>query len=133
MKIYELAQDSLNGLVTELIDVNQAEKFVIDAAREYQAWGFLKADNADFDDLNEWCYQPTEIDRETDLTLSEWGVISPLAKLFAERENALIQESSRVVSHEVYGRSSSEINQEIHNYRNEYLRKWAFTMPIVSV
>lgn len=133
MKINELAQDWLSGLVTELIDENQAEKFIIEATREYQAWGFLGVDNADFDDEQMWDFQAAQINGETDLSPSEWGVIAPLAKLFAERENALIQESSKLASHEPYGRSSSEIQQEIANYRNEYLRKWAFSMPFATI
>ncbi len=119
MKIHELAQDWLNGLVTELTDIHQVEKFIIEATKEYQAWGFLKVDNADFDELHEWVFRAAAINRETDLTPSEWGVIKPLAELFIELENALIQESSRVASHEPYGRGSSEINQEITNFRNE--------------
>lgn len=133
MKIKDLAQDWLNGLVTELIDVTQAEKFIIEATREYQSWGFLGVENANFDDVHDWVFQAAVIDHDTDLTVSEWGVIAPLAKLFAEREAALIQESSRLASHEPYGRSSSEIQQDIANYRNECLRKWAFSVQPFTV
>lgn len=106
-----------SGLATSLIDIDSAIKFIIEAANEYQAWGFIKASQ------NELF---TSINSETDLTVSEWGVIKPLAYLLAEYETALMQEASRVASHEPYGRSSSEIAQDIANFRNEYMRKWAF-------
>ena len=80
-----------------------------------------------------WTYAKVEITAQTELTISEWGVVKPLAELFAERESALIQESSRVASHEPYGRSSAEIQSDITNYRIEYMRKFAFSMPPTTI
>lgn len=117
MQIKDLALVWQQGLSTSLIDVDTAQKFIVEAANEYQAWGFLKASGGD-------CLM--DIDGDTDLTVAEWGVIKPLASLFAEQETALMQEASRVASHEPFGRSSSEIAQDIANFRNEYMRKWAF-------
>ena len=39
MNIAQLATQWLDGLATNLIDQATAEKFIIEAAREYQAWG----------------------------------------------------------------------------------------------
>lgn len=133
MTIQELAVQWLNGLTTNMLDQATAEKFIIEATREYQAWGFLGVDKAHFDDGQNWQFKAAEITPQTELSSSEWGVIKPLAELFAERETALMQESSRLASHEPFGRSSSEIQQEIAQYRQEYLRKWAFNMPPVSI
>lgn len=121
MKIHEWAAQWLDGLTVVVIDAAAAEKFIIEAANEYHAWGALLA-------LSE--ESNPRIDRDTALTVSEWGVIKPLAELLAERESALMQESSRLVGLEQFGRSSGEIAQDIANYRHEYLRRWAFSqMP----
>ncbi len=48
MNIAQLATQWLDGLATNLIDQATAEKFIIEAAREYQAWGNLSVENADF-------------------------------------------------------------------------------------
>lgn len=133
MNIAQLATQWLDGLATNLIGQATAEKFIIEAAREYQAWGNLAVEKADFDDNGDWAFQAAKITKETELTASEWGVIKPLAELFAERESALIQESSRVASHEPYGRSSAEIQSDITNYRIEYMRKFAFSMPPTTI
>ena len=125
MNIAQLATQWLDGLATNLIDQATAEKFIIEAAREYQAWGNLSVENADFDNISNWTYAKVEITAQTELTISEWGVVKPLA--------ALIQESSRVASHEPYGRSSAEIQSDITNYRIEYMRKFAFSMPPTTI
>lgn len=131
--IFEYAEIWQNGLNASVLSVVEAQKFIIEAAREYQAWGFIGEDNQMLDADGIFHCQQQDITIETRLTLSEWGVIKPLAELFAERENALIQEASRVAGHEVFGRSSSEIAADIQNYRNEYLRKQAFGFPVLSI
>lgn len=123
----------LDGLSTSLIDTETAIKFIIDSALEYQAWGTLTSDHQAINDDGLLEKETQEITRNTLLTTSEWGVIKVLAGLFAERENALMQESSRVASHEPYGRSSSEVEQDILNFRNEHLKIQAFQMPIMTV
>lgn len=133
MKISDLAQEWLSGLVAELITQPEAEKFIIEAAKEYQAWGFLRVEKAELNAAHEWTFQAAIIDGDTDLTVSEWGVIKPLATLLMELESAKIQESSRVASHEVYGRSVSEIQQAISLFREEHFCKWAFSMPVITV
>lgn len=127
--VAEYARLWLDGLSAELLDHADAEKFILEAVREYQAWGCLKSDKHGFDGVGEYTYTTTEPTAATELHASEWGVIKPLAELFAERERALIQEASRIASHEPYGRGSSEIAQDIQNYRNEYFRKQAFAFP----
>lgn len=124
--IQEWSSEWQAGLLTSLIDKDVAVKFVIEAAVEYQAWGFLTADSATFNQDGDFIHKKEEITNKTILTPSEWGVIKVLAYLFAEKENALIQESSRVASHEPYGRSSSEVEQDIQNFRNEHFRRQAF-------
>lgn len=132
-KISVLATEWQTGLATSLIDISTAEKFIIEAAVEYQAWGFLKVDKLSIDDDSQIEHSKSPINADTELTVSEWGVIKVLAGLFAERENALIQESSRVASHEPYGRSSSEVEQDIQNFRNEHFRRQVFCLPVTTI
>ena len=131
--IAELARIWTDGLATNLIGQEAAEKFVLEAACEYQAWGFLQADTQGFNADGVFALSSADLTAQTELTPSEWGVIKVLAELLAERESALIQEASRVASHEPYGRSSSEIAQAIENFRNEYFRKQAFGFPPATI
>lgn len=52
-------------------------------------------------------------DQDFDLTLGEYALIKPLFYLYAELENATGLEASRGQGLDVYGRSSSEIRQEV--------------------
>lgn len=52
-------------------------------------------------------------DQDVDLTPSEWALIKPLFDLYIERENAMHLEASRALGVDVYGRSSSEIANDI--------------------
>lgn len=122
MKIGALADDYLLIRATSLIDKDGVVGFIKEAAREYGGWAKLKLIETD-----------AEITADSEITESEWSVIKPLAYLFIEKESALLQEFSRMASHEPSGRSSSEVEQDIVNFRNEYFRQWAFSCPIVSI
>ena len=109
--IKELAQDWANNRIAILLDEAQLTNCIIQAAREYAAWGNL---------------DETRIDDDCGLTASQCGVIMPFAYLLAEKEMATMQEATRGLSHEVYGRNVSEIVADIVRFREESLRKWAF-------
>lgn len=74
----------------------------------------------------------TEITDDTELTAGEWALIRPLFLLFVERETALQLEASRTFGVDPYGRSVSEISQEITQYEHEMAEK-AFCMPFVTM
>ncbi|PSJ15860.1 hypothetical protein [Nitrosomonas supralitoralis] len=72
------------------------------------------------------------ITENTELSNSEWSVIKPLFVLYIERESAIHQEASRGLGLDVFGRSTSEIAQDIANLElNMPLN--AFYQPIVTV
>lgn len=73
------------------------------------------------------------IDENTDVTVGEWAVIRPLFVLYAERENAERIEASRAAGIEPYGRSVSEVSQDIAMMENETLPNKAFSHAIIEV
>lgn len=72
------------------------------------------------------------IDKDTDITNSEWAVIKPLFLLYIEREQSTMLEASRGMGFDVYGRSSSEIDSEIKQCEDDMPKK-AFSQLIVSI
>lgn len=126
LTIQERAQIWHGRLKTSLFLVEDLEDFIIQATQEYQAWGRLEVDKQNGN-------QPVLLTSQTPIHASEWGVIYPLAQLFMELENALIQESSRLASYEPYGRNSSEVSADINLFRQEHFRLWAFEEPIITI
>lgn len=73
------------------------------------------------------------ITEETELSVSEWAVISPLFNLYIEHLNALRLEASRASGIEPFGRSTSEIQQDITLMENETLPQRAFSHVVLTV
>ena len=67
-----------------------------------------------------------------DLTLSEYAIIGPLFELYVEHENAMMLEASRGLGVDVFGRTVSEIAQEILQREME-LPKQAFMEPTETI
>jgi hypothetical protein len=72
------------------------------------------------------------ISPDTVLSDSEWAVIRPLFYLYCERETATHLEASRGLGVDVFGRSTSEIGQEIMQIEME-LPKRAFVQGVITV
>lgn len=72
------------------------------------------------------------VSEATELSNSEWSVIKPLFVLYIERESAIHQEASRGLGLDVFGRSTSEIAQDIANLELNMPMN-AFYQPIVTV
>lgn len=72
------------------------------------------------------------ITSNTELSNSEWTVIKPLFVLYIERESAIHLEASRGLGLDVFGRSTSEIAQDIVNLEMNMPLN-AFYQPIVTV
>lgn len=72
------------------------------------------------------------ITSDTEITMSEWGVIHSLFLIYIEREQALHLEASRGLGVDVFGRSSSEIENDVVSKEEEV--KWeAFSFPIITI
>lgn len=132
MRLAHLASDFLESDrgVGVILPPEQVVAQAVAAARQYAAYGTLKAHRADPDAAplppSEW------VNADTDVTPSEWGVIRPLFLLYVERENALLLESSRVMGVDVFGRSTSEVSAEIAQMEAD-MPKRAFYQPVITV
>lgn len=73
------------------------------------------------------------IDSETELTTGEWAIIAPLFRLYCERESAMRLEASRGMGVDVYGRSVSEVSQEITMMETETIPSKSFVSAILTV
>lgn len=74
-----------------------------------------------------------EISGTLEINESEWAVIKPLFILYVEREEAFQLEASRSLGIEPFGRSSSEIGQDIELYITEKMPRLAFSQAIETV
>ena len=70
--------------------------------------------------------------QDFDLNASEYAIIRPLFELYVEHENATHLEASRGLGVDVYGRSVSEIQQEIMQREMDF-PKLSFMEPPVTV
>lgn len=73
------------------------------------------------------------IDEGTDLTVGEWAIIKPLFVLYIDKENAMLLEATRGMGADPYGRSVSEIAQEISVMETDTLPAKAFQHAIITV
>jgi hypothetical protein len=71
-------------------------------------------------------------DQDFDLSPSEWSIIRPLFDLYVERENATHLEASRSLGVDVFGRTVSEVTQDI-NLKEQEMPRAAFMEPFFSV
>lgn len=72
------------------------------------------------------------LDENTVVTQGEWGFIRPLFMLYVEREQSIQLEASRNLGVDVYGRSTSEIDQDIARAEGDIPER-AFLQPVISV
>ncbi|AUZ05270.2 hypothetical protein ADP71_17430 [Vitreoscilla sp. C1] len=136
LTITSLVTEYRDTHVTTLLDEVSLEALFIEAVHEYQAWAALKVEQPRLQtvgEVSEWVSDEVVVNANTTLSASEWGIIKPLAYFYVERQEALVQEASKNHMHELFGRTSSEIEQDITAYRNDQLRRLAFRMPIITV
>jgi hypothetical protein len=69
----------------------------------------------------------------TEITPSEWAVIRPLFTLYVEQESATQLEASRGMGIDVFGRSVSEIKQDITARENDIMPNLAFCREIITI
>jgi hypothetical protein len=70
---------------------------------------------------------------DTDISMGEWAIIKPLFLLYVERDNATRLEASRGLGVDVFGRSVSEIAQEIERMEGETLPAKCFRHVVIEV
>ena len=66
------------------------------------------------------------VSADTDLTMGEWAIIKPLFVLYVERENATRLEASRGLGVDAFGRTTSEVAQDIERMETETIpaKRW---------
>lgn len=89
----------------------------VDAVRYYLGFGTLGEAVTLLEDVTE----------TTEVSASEWAVISPLFVLYIEKENGLRLEASRAAGLDFYGRQASEIEGDIRVMKDETLPMRAFS------
>ena len=104
-----------------MLDTDALVSLCISASRFYA--GYM-----DIQDL----YAGEEVTQFTDLSSSEWALIKPLFLLYVERQQSIMLEASRGVGVDPFGRSSSEIQQDIKQVEDEAPKK-AFSQSIISI
>lgn len=75
---------------------------------------------------------PTDVADSTEISLSEWALIRPLFLLYLERENAIQLEASRGMGIDPFGRSSSEVQNDILQAEDAMPLK-AFSQLVVTI
>jgi len=114
--------ESIDALVTQFLDSERPLSVVLDpatalaqavaATQFYAGYATLEA----YDGI----LPPyPAIDQNMTISYSEWALIKPLFYLYVERESAIQLEASRGLGVDVFGRSSSEIDQDIANAHRE--------------
>lgn len=129
--------ESVNWPYGLVLDEPQTTAAGIAAVRFYAGYGDIRSLSPIFDGNGEPLTPnftlADAIDEDVELTDGEWSLIKPLYMLYIERDNARALEASRGLGVDVYGRSVTEIEQDIRAYESEALPKLAFGCQIVTI
>lgn len=124
-------EDPPVGVIVEEPYVKRSLK---DAVRFY--CGYAKLTNGELapDEIHDTIDADNDVDGvdDFDLTPSEYALIRPLFFLYVERESAMHLEASRGLGVDVFGRTVSEIAQEI-SLMEEALPKKAFMEKVETI
>jgi hypothetical protein len=154
MKLDELADEYLADNPTLVLDEVQTRKAAIAAARYFASYGDIRS-LSQADTLLEapgaagqYPAEPEPvppqrgalpikalalIDGDTVVSVGEWAVIGPLFLLYTERLRAQMVEATRGLGVDVFGRSVSEIEQDITRMQEETLPAKAFATVLIEV
>lgn len=126
---------TINDLVSKFLNDERPIAVILDpatvlaqavAATEFYA-GYAKLE------ANDLIAPPyPDITDATTISLSEWALIKPLFLLYVERETAPQLEASRMLGVDVFGRATSEIQQDINQMLLDIPQK-AFLQAIITV
>jgi hypothetical protein len=117
-----------------MLDDVQVQNLALQAAVFYSGYSDFEHDRIMLDAAMDagTDYYPNPTSLETCVTDSDWAIIRPLFALYVERENAIFLEASRGLGVDVFGRSVSEVSQEITTTEAELPHK-AFMQIIIRV
>lgn len=154
MTLEELATEYLAALPGLVLDDEQIVKVAVAAARFYAGYGDIisvsqsdvllsapgaggaypvVADPEPEQRLSLPIKNLELIDADTDISAGEWVIIRPLFLLYAERGNATMIEATRGLGVDVFGRSVSEISQDITMMETETLPTKCFVHTLIEV
>lgn len=133
----ELAQEYADAWIMNFLDQEQLKKLFLEAANEVYGWGDLTVHNRRYeqnpiDGCPVLVANDALVTENTPLTESDWVIIRPLAMYFAELETAKLLEASKNHNLEQHGRTSSEIENDIQQYR-ELLHKKSFSVDPITI
>lgn len=120
------------GIVLDKLTV---EKLLKKAVRHYAGYAVLSGlpPHDPEVDVHSPVTAGSEIDEpDFQLNQSEYAIIRPLFEKYVERENAVHLEASRGMGLDVYGRTVTEIDQDITQLEADLSQK-AFVEPFVTV
>ena len=117
-----------------MLDDTQVQNMALQAATYYSGYSDFEHDRIMVELAMDTGtdYYPDPVSLDVCVTDSDWAIIRPLFALYVERENALFLEASRGLGVDVFGRSVSEIAQEIATTEAELPHK-AFMQIVIRV
>jgi len=137
VKLSKFVENYTDELPTGIVlSEEQITRTLIKSVRFYGGYAcFTHADDDD-DEIHSLLTEEIDLDGakclDLFLTLSEWSIIRPLFDAYIELENATALEATRGQGLEVYGRNTSEIQQEITLLEQDMPKK-AFVEPYFTV
>jgi hypothetical protein len=154
MTLEELAAEYLTARPGVVLDDEQMLQKIVEATRYYAGYGDIRSISQS-DQLpgapGPGAAYPTppddepaqraplpvklldQIDGDTVLTVGEWAIVRPLFVLYVELGNATLLEATRGMGQDVFGRSVSEVSQDIALMENETLPAKCFQMPMETI
>ncbi len=121
--VADFVADHVAAHASCMLDSETIGRLAVAAVRFYSGWGCIASMVAN---------EESAVTIDTELSLSEWGVVGPLFRLYVEKEQAVQMEASQVMGITVFGRNSSEIASEIATAESEIPVK-AFSYGIITV
>lgn len=128
LPLRQLVDDFTKERPVQLLGVDQVGALAVAALRFFAGYAQIEADYEAEEGI---LPPPIGYDLDTCVNLSEWALIKPLFMLYVEREAGIQLEASRGMGIDVFGRSVSEIEQDIRGYEAS-LPLQAFTQPVLS-
>ena len=119
--------------IGQLLDTQQVMSLALAAVRFYHGYARLEEGYPGLPSRDPPCHEAEIwLDESVMLSDSEWAIIRPLFLAYVERETALMLEASRGLGVDVYGRTTSEIANDIALLEQD-LPKKAFYCPVISL
>jgi len=123
---YIKRERTTSGFIDSEVALSQA----VAAAKMYSGWAVMETFQ-DSDGVSPEVIP--EVTADTEISQSEWTIIRQLFLLYLEKEEAFELESARSMGVELFGRSSSEVVQEISLFETEKLPKLAFSVGVNTI